>query len=196
MSITDRDRRALLLLALAAAVLLLYYFLSGGRTDSASQPSADRVPFAEAQLRKLRTIAATLPSKDELYKQSRADLDVREKSLIQANDEKLAQERLLDIVQKLALQQAPALDIRSKELGQPKAYGSYGEVTVTLMIGCRVEQLVNFLSDLTAQPEAIATEEVHVFGTNPETKEMQVRVMISGLIPGRLLPKKKETNEF
>jgi hypothetical protein len=69
-------------------------------------------------------------------------------------------------------------------------------VLVTLSLACRIEQLVNFLADLPAQPEAIASEDLRVSTTNPETKVMLVRVTIAGLVPAKLVPAKKEMNEF
>jgi hypothetical protein len=157
---------------------------------NANSPSGS-VSLEEKELSHLRVMAAALPARQRQYKQASADLGLREKMLIDASDEKLAQERLLDIVHKLAAAQAPPLDMRSTELGQPKPYGEYGEVTLTVTVVCRIEQLVNFLSDLSAQPEAIASEDLHIFGTNEEKKEMQIRLTIGGLIPKRLLPKKK-----
>ena len=103
----------------------------------------------------------------------------------------MAQEKLLEIVRRLAKAPASALDIRSQELGQPKPYMDFGQVSVTVSTTCRIDQLVNFLSDLTAQPESLGTEELHINGINPDTKMMQVRIVIGGLVPARLLPKKK-----
>ncbi|MGC2657292.1 MAG: type II secretion system protein GspM [Bryobacteraceae bacterium] len=190
MTLSDRDRRALILLGAAAGALLLLWmilnvFSGAGRT------TGDAVALQEKELSHLRILAAALPSRERQYKQAGTDLATREKMLIEATDEKLAQERLLAVVHKLAAAQAPPLELRTTELAQPKPYGNYGEVTVTVNVACRIEQLVNFLSDLSAQPEAIGSEDLHIFGINEERKEMQVRLTVGGLIPKRLLPKKK-----
>jgi hypothetical protein len=190
MTVTERDKRALILLAAAGTAMLMLWLILNAWNGGGSAP-AESVSLQEKELSHLRVLAAALPARQRQYKQAGADLAIREKMLIDASDEKLAQERLLAIVNKLATSQAPPLDFRSTELGQPKPYGDYGEVTVTLNMACRIEQLVNFLSDLTAQPEAIASEDMRVFGINEEKKEMQVRLTVGGLIPKRLLPKKK-----
>lgn len=190
MTVSERDKRAMVLLGAAGAALFVLWStltLWNGRAST----QVGSVSLQEKELSHLRLLAATLPARERQYKQAHADLALREKMLIDASDEKLAQERLLAIVHKLASSQAPPLEPRSTELGQPKPYGGFGEVTVTLNMVCRIEQLVNFLSDLTAQPEAIASEDLHVFGINEETKEMQIRLTVGGLIPKRLLPKKK-----
>lgn len=190
MTLSDRDKRALLLLAVGVGGLFVLWLILSVWNGSGTSPVAS-VSLQEKELSHLRVLAAALPARQREYKQAAADLAQREKMLVDASDEKLAQERLLAIVHKLASSQAPPLELRTTELGQPKPYGEYGEVTVTLNVACRIEQLVNFLSDLTAQPEAIASEDLHIFGTNEQTKEMQVRLTVGGLIPRRLLPKKK-----
>ena len=190
MTISERDKRALVLLGAAGGALLVLWSILNFWNAGSSTPGGS-VSLQEKELSHLRLMAATLPGRQRQYKQAQADLAAREKMLIDANDEKLAQEHLLAIVHKLASSQAPALDLRNTELGQPKPFGDFGEVTVTLNMVCRIEQLVNFLSDLTAQPEAIASEDLHIFGINEETKEMQVRLTVGGLMPKRLLPKKK-----
>jgi hypothetical protein len=190
MTLSDRDKRALFLLAIAGGALFVLWLILSAWNGGWSSP-ARSVSLQEKQLSHLRILAAALPARQRQYKQAGADLAQREKMLIDASDEKLAQERLLAIVHKLASTQVPPLELRTTELGQPKPYGDYGEVTVTLNVACRIEQLVNFLSDLTAQPEAIASEDLHISGTNDQTKEMQVRLTVGGLIPKRLLPKKK-----
>ncbi|HWF45435.1 MAG TPA: type II secretion system protein GspM, partial [Bryobacteraceae bacterium] len=139
----------MILLAAAGTAMLMLWLILNAWNGGGSAP-AESVSLQEKELSHLRVLAAALPARQRQYKQAGADLAIREKMLIDASDEKLAQERLLAIVNKLATSQAPPLDFRSTELGQPKPYGDYGEVTVTLNMACRIEQLVNFLSDLTA----------------------------------------------
>jgi hypothetical protein len=86
--------------------------------------------------------------------------------------------------------------MRSQELLPPKRRGDYGEVSIAFHLECRIEQLVNFVSDLTTQPEALATEQIQVHNSSPDTKIMQVRLVVAGLVPARIIPQKKEANEF
>ncbi len=103
-----------------------------------------------------------------------------------------AQAQLLQIIRRVARTQDPALDIRQSELGQPRPYGdAYGEVTVSVTIEARIDELVNLLAALSSQPEIIATGEVRCGAANPKTKAMSVRLTVSGLVPRRLVPDKK-----
>lgn len=191
MSLSGRDRRAVLVLSVALVGLLVYALSSRSNGHTYVSASGDAVETAERRLQRLRELAATLPARDRAYRQAAQDFAIREKTLITADSAELAQEKLLEIVRRLAKAPASALDIRSQELGQPKPYMDFGQVSVTVSTACRIDQLVNFLSDLTAQPESLGTEELHINGINPDTKMMQVRMVIGGLVPARLMPKKK-----
>jgi type II secretion system (T2SS) protein M len=196
MTLSERDRRAVLLLGVAVAGLLIYRVWTRGAASGAVSAREDSVQVAERRLQRLREIAATAPAREQLSKQIAQDFAVREKTLIAAGSAELAQEKLLEIVRRLAKSPASGLDIRSQELGRPKAYADFGEVTVTLSMSCRIDQLVNFLSDLTTQPESLGTEELHISGINADTKMMQVRLVIGALVPAKLLPNKKGLAEL
>ena len=185
------QNRRLIILGAVAAIMFVIWFVSRTPSTETAAASTDTVALAEHRLAKLRQMAAQVPGREQVYKQASLDLSTREKTLIKADSAALAQEKLLEIVHKIAA--ANAMEIRTQDLAQPKLYGKYGEVAVTLQMQCRIEQLVNFLSDLTSSPESVGTEELHVFNTQPEQKIMQVRLTVAGLMPASLVPKKKET---
>jgi len=196
MTLSERDRRAMLLLGVAVAGLLIYAVSTRSRGNGAASTSEGSVQMAEQRLQRLRELAATVPAREQISKQIEQDFAIREKMLIAASSAELAQEKLLEIVRRLAKSPASAVDIRSQELGRPKAYADFGEVSVTLSMSCRIDQLVNFLSDLTTQPESLGTEELHISGINADTKMMQVRLVIGALVPAKLLPNKKGLAEL
>lgn len=198
MSELERNKRALIVLA-AALVLGLVYWLANRDTKPtavSTENSQISVAFAEKRLQRLRAIAASLPDREKNWKLVSDELAKREKVLVVAGDKELAQEKLLAAMTKLAHAQVPPMEIRNQELGQAKRRGDYGEVLVSLTFLCRIEQLVNFLADLPAQPEAIACEDLRVINTNQDTKIMQVRVTIAALVAAKLIPAKKELGEF
>jgi Type II secretion system (T2SS), protein M subtype b len=196
MNEADRNKRALLILGAAVALALVYWLVNRDYKPKRVEDAESSVAFAEKRLQRLRMVAAALPDREKNWKLISAELTKREKVLIPGDDKDLAQEKLLEIVRKLAESQVPPIEVRGQELGQARRNGDYGEVLVTLSLACRIEQLVNFLADLPAQPEAISSEELRVTATNPDTKVMQVRVTIAGLVPAKLVPAKKESNEF
>ena len=78
------------------------------------------------------------------------------------------------------------------ELAPPQPYGdAYGMVTVAVNMDCRIEELVNFVAQLGAQPEIMSTDEVRFGASRPKEKSMPVRITVSGLVARRLTPAKK-----
>ena len=190
----QRDKRALMVLG-AVAVLAFIYWMAGSSSSSvkvsAPVESIDRV---EKGLANLRSRAAALPAKEVLLKQANAELAEREKGLISGDTADQAQAQLLQVLRRVAKAQTPPLEIRQVELGQPRSYGNaYGLVTVSVTVDCRIEELINLLSTLSAQPETIATDEIRFGMANAKQKTMPVRLTVSGIVAQRLAPKKGTT---
>jgi hypothetical protein len=190
----QRDKRALMVLG-AVAVLAFIYWMAGSSSSSvkvsAPVESIDRV---EKGLTNLRSRAAALPAKEVLLKQANAELAEREKGLISGDTADQAQAQLLQVLRRVAKAQTPPLEIRQVELGQPRSYGNaYGLVTVSVTVDCRIEELINLLSTLSAQPETIATDEIRFGMANAKQKTMPVRLTVSGIVAQRLAPKKGTT---
>jgi Type II secretion system (T2SS), protein M subtype b len=202
MTLTDRDRRALIILgcALVAGGLLYWYSNSApSPTDSSVKFSApvDSVDRSEKRLAMLRRQAATLPGKEAVLKQVSLELAQREKGLIPGDTAEQAQAQLLQIVKRVAQQQTPPLDVGQVELGRPKPFGTaYGQVSVSITVTCRIEELVNYLAALSAQPELTATEEIRFGTSHPKQKTMPIRLTVSGLVARRLVPDRKSLPEF
>lgn len=157
----------------------------------------DTVDHAEKLLTNLRKQAATVPGREAVLKQVSSELADREKNLIKGDTAPQAQAQLLQVLREVARNQAPPLEIKQVELGQAKAFGdAYGQVSVSVNIDCRIDQLVNYLTYLSTQPEIITTDEVRFTGSNPKLKTNQVRLTISGLVARKLVPVKKGLASF
>lgn len=202
MKISDRERRLLIVWAGAMALGGIYYWFSsstpsssaGGAKGSVAVESIDRT---QKRLAVLRKQAATLPGKQAVLKQVSAELSAREKNLVPGDTAEQAQAQLLQIVRRVALQQAPPLEVGQVELGRPRTFGSaYGQVSLSITTTCRIEQLVNFLAALSAQPELVATEEIRFGASQAKQKTMPIRLTVSGLVAKRLVPKEKGLQEF
>ncbi len=192
MTIGQRDKRALAVLAVAVTVIILFQMSSRDSSPAAVVVASDSVPAAEKRLARMRQMAAVTPGKQETLKQVAAELAQREKGLILADTAAQAQAQLLQILRRIGRAQTPVVDIRGNEFGQPKPFGDdYGEVSVSVSMECGIEQVVNVLADLTAQPELIATTDLRIGATSNKEKLVPVRVTVSGLVPKRLLPEKK-----
>ena len=181
MTLSPRDRRALALLAAAAVIaVVVYRFGLPSATPAVVGPSGDPVTLAEKRLARLRDVAATVPAKEQILKQVSADLAVREKGMFSAETAAQAQAQLLQLVRRLGAAEAPPVDIRGTELNVIHPLGdAYGEASVTVQIDCRIDQLVNLMAALQAQPELVATREMRVLSSNAKEKTVNARLTIS-----------------
>jgi len=195
-TLRDRDKRALVVLAVVLPLAGLIYLLSGSSSSSGggSKVAApvESVARDERRIAILRAAMATVNGKESVLKQVSAELADREKGLIPGDTAEQAQAQLLQILRRLAKTQFPPVDLRQSELGQPRSYGeSYAKVTVSVSFDCRIDELLNLLAAISAQPEIIATDEIRCGAANPKSKSMPVRLTVSGLVPRRLVPEKK-----
>jgi hypothetical protein len=186
-----RDRRALSVLA-AALLLFLIYELWPSSSATVVVASTDSVELGEKRLAKLRDTAATVPSKEDALKKVSAELATREKGLIVADTAAQAQAQLIQMIRRLGSAEAPPVEIRTTELGPITAFGTaYGEADVSVQIECRIDQLVNLLAALAAQPELVSTNDLRINATNAKEKTVNVRLTVAGIVPRKLVPQKK-----
>jgi len=198
MNINERERKLLIAAGIVVPVILIYYFATSSSSSTpAVDAAADTPQAAEKRLADLRRRASTVPGKEAVLKQVSGELARREKGLIQADTAPQAQAQLLQVVKRVARAQTPPVDFGQVELSEPRAYANaYGEVAVTISMQCHIEQLVNMIADLSAQPEIVATSEMRIGAAHDKLKTMPVRLMISALVPRRLVPEKKGMATF
>jgi hypothetical protein len=204
MTFSDRDRRALLILGPALVVFGLIYWVSNSSSSSSGAPSdnsanspTDSVDRTQKRLAALRKQAATLPGKEAILQQVSRELATREKGLIPGDTPEQAQAQLLQVVKRVAQQQMPPIEVGQVELGRPRTFGSaYGQVSVSITTTCRIEELVDYLAALSAQPELVATEEIRFGNSHPKQKTMPIRLTITGLVARRLVPQRKDLPEL
>jgi len=191
MNLSPRDRRALAILAVAVVLGLIYEFWPSSNGPKVVAPSTGSVALMEKRLEKLRETAATVPAKETILKQVSSDLASREKGLINADTAAQAQAQLIQIFRRIGSTENPPLEIRNTEIGPVRPLGdAYGEVLVSVQTECRIDQLVNVLAAIPAQPELIATDDLRVMSSNAKEKTIGVRLTLSGVVPRRLVPVK------
>ena len=190
MSLSERDQKALKLLAGALALAGVIYFWPDGNT--AAVAGVNETEVLEKRLTKARALLMQVPDKQAVLKQAQTDLAVREKGLLVADTAAQAQAQLFQILRRVGRAQGPPIEVRANEIGQARAFGDdYGEVSVSVSFECGIEQLVNLLADLGAQPELLATSEIRIGQANGAQKVIPVRLSISGIVPRKLIPEKK-----
>lgn len=185
-----RDRRALAWLAVALMLAAVYQFWPSG-AGGAAAATPEAVSAAELNLERLRRIAGTLPAKQDLYKAAEAELASREAGLMRAETGAQAQAQLITLLGDLAGDagfQLRATELRGAVIPLGEAYG---EASVTVQFECRIEQLVNFLASLAAQPQILFTRELQINASNAKQKTINVRLTAAAVVPRQLVPDKK-----
>ena len=150
--------------------------------------------MARQRAARMRQLIATTPARTASFKQVTADLADRERGILQADTAPQAQALLLEIARRVG--KSNEIDVRGGDFGSPKTMGEYGLVYATITFECHVEQLVNFLADLSRQPELIVPSEERISSTNPKLKMMSVRMILAGVTPKKLIPEKKGLGAF
>jgi hypothetical protein len=164
-----------------------------------SAPTAQGTSLTPAQLRQrvtlLRQTAAALPVREALLKQADADLADRERGIIQAASAAEAQAQLVLTAQQVG--KTNSLEVRSSDFTPPKVFGDYGIVYATISFDCHIEQLLNFLADLTREQELIVPSEQRITSSaNSKDKMMAVRIVLAGIVAKKLIPEKKGLGAF
>lgn len=198
MNISERDRRALLGLGAAAIIVLVVQFWPSG--EEAKTPAGVTIAtvspeMLESRLLKLRSLAAEQPGRAQVLEQGKDELKTREKGLLQADTAPQAQAQLVQIVRAIGRSVVPPVEARPTEIGRVTPFGTdYGEVTVAVQFEAGIGQIVSMLAAIGSQPELIATTELRIMQATAKDKMMQVRLVISGVVPKRLVPEKKNVS--
>lgn len=192
MALQEREKKLLPIGAGALIITLFVVFWPSG-DDAPKVVSMSNSPeVAEKRLASTMQLVALVPAKEEEYKRVAAELNKRERGMIQADTAAQAQAQLFQILRRIGRSQPAPIDVRAVEIGQAKTFGNdYGEVSVAVVFDCKVDQLVNMLADLAAQPELLATSDIRVSSGASKEKVMQVRLSVSGIVPKKLIPEKK-----
>ena len=187
MNLKPRDLRALVFLALGVIAVLIF---RATNSPSVVSSSAETPALLEARLRKLRQVAASVPGKVHVLSALQAQVAQREKSMLQFTTAPQAQAHLLEVARRVG--SANRIEARGGDFSAPRALGEdYGEVTVGVSFECAIDQFMNFLADLSREPEAISPAEVRLAAGNVKNKTINVRLLLSGVVSRKLVPEKK-----
>ena len=194
MNLSQRDRRALLLMGAGLLVAAVLYFGFPDKGPQTVAVTGDNTDLALKRLARLRQVVAALPAREAAAKQMNTDLALREKGMISAATAAQGQAALLEIARRVGKEEQ--LDVRAGEFGAPVFFGNYGLVYATVTFEGRVEQIVNFLADLSKLPELVVPQEEHLTATTAKEKTMNVRIVLAGVVAKALVPEKKGLGSF
>lgn len=187
--LSPRGRRAVSWLAVSSLLFLGYRVFFAGASQEVVA-GVDSVPLSERRLNTLRAIDAALPAKEATLKQVETELAAREKSVLNDNTAAQAQARLLEVARRVG--NANGIEIRGGDFLTPKTMGdAYGEVLARVTFTCHIDQFVNFFADLSREPDLLAPSELSVNSQDQKAKTISVRMVLSGVVPRKLVPEKK-----
>jgi hypothetical protein len=190
MKLTRRDRRALVILSFVGVVVGCRWML----VSSNPKPKGEvRTAAAEGPLTILanrRKAAAAVPQKEKVLRGLIALLAVLESGLIRGDTAAQAQAELLQTLKKVTSQQKPPLEVERIEFSPPQEVGeAYAEVSVSITIQCTIDELLNVVTDLTAESEMIATDEISLIAVDQNLKTLKARLTVKGLVHHILITK-------
>jgi len=184
-------RRTLAFGAVSLILGLVIKYWPENTTAAAPAAATESIPAEEKRLANLRDLAATVPAKEEILKKANAELAAREKALLTADTAAQAQAQLIQIFREVGRAENPPVEIRSTDGFALRPFGdAYGEASVGFTIECRIDQLVNMLAAIAARPELVSTSDIRVNAANPKEKIIGVHIVLSGVVPRKLIPEK------
>lgn len=188
---TPRLRRALpWMAALLLVAVAIHYWPES--TSAVVAPTADTIAVAEKRLERLRETAATVPARQEILRKVNADLAAREKGLIVADTAAQAQAQLIQMIRQLGRAETPAVEIRGTEgFGIRPLGDAYGEASVSVLLDCHIDQLVNILAGLAARPELVSTSDLRILSSSARDKSISVHLTVAGVVPRKLVPERR-----
>ena len=190
MNVGTFDRKMAIRLGVGVVAILLLKFVVFADRTPAVVAAVEDVPAAEARLKRVREIAATVPGLEERAKQAQAELATREKGILQADTAAQAHAMIQDLLHRVGL--ANGIDIRGFEDQRIRPLGSdYGEASVSVRFSCSIDQLVNFLAALDQEQQLFSTQEINVTGTTDAKKIIQVRLTVAGAVTKKVATEKR-----
>ncbi|MDX2268512.1 MAG: GspMb/PilO family protein [Bryobacter sp.] len=194
--ISDREKRLLLALGAMLVVWVVFQFVpeESGAVVPVAASAANTVEGAQKKLRLARASAAQLPARQEEAKKFGEAAKALEKRFLQAETAPQVTANLNNLIRRVAKGQGEGVTVQSTDLGTVRAAGgsgaaAYGEAAVNVGLNCQIEGLVNFLSELTTQPELVAWRDLRIVSGDAKTKRLQVQVVVAARVPAALVPK-------
>jgi hypothetical protein len=171
--------------------LLIRFWPESSSAPAVVAPTADTIALAEKRLAKLRETAATVPARETILKDATAELAIREKGIIVADTAAQAQAQLIQMIRELGRAESPIVEIRTTEGFGIRPFGdAYGEATVSVLLDCRIDQLVNLLAGIAARKELVSASDLRIGSTNTKEKTITVHLTVAGVVPRKLVPEK------
>jgi Tfp pilus assembly protein PilO len=192
--LSKRERNLVVVWGVCVVVFTAIYFWPANTISTVG--AVAETPQIEKRLTRLRRQVAGEPDRRAALKKLEDELQRQEKSLIQADTAAQAQAQMVLLVRRVASAQTPPITLNDANFGEPRRAGDYGEVVLTTAVDCQIDQILNFMVDVSNLHELIALTDVQLGQANGKKKIIQARLTFSGLVAGKLVPAKKSEATF
>ncbi len=180
MQMKQRDKVALLGGGIAVSLFLILRFAVFPVWDSLQDARAN-LPIQEKKLAKYREVAQTVSFRKGEVIGIESRLKDAEAGLLAGKSGPLASAELQDTVRQIAAKDA--IDFRSNEFMQIKPLNKdYATVPLSVQFQCHLDELVNLLNDLSANPKYLAVSRLSIQASGTKDKLVSVAMQISGIM--------------
>ncbi|GEM_PF-405448 len=185
-NLSERERKLLIALVPALVIAAFVYFWT--EPSAGAAPVVDTsaaIEVAKQRLDRARVTAALLPALQDKRKALESNLASVEKRFIVGETPAQSQAILSQIFRRIVRSQGASVEIRGMDIGSVEPSNAYAEILVNVSFDCQIEGLINLLTDISAQPEALGWRDLRVVGTESKQKRLTGSMTFIGLTPGK-----------
>jgi hypothetical protein len=180
MNFAEKDKKALMIVGIAVGLYATAQFAVFPLWDTL-QERRDNLPIVERKLEKYRAVARTA----ELRRTEASSVDTKlqeaERGLLTSETAALASAELQQIAKQFTT--AESIDIRSNNFLPAKPVGGeYMQIPLGLQFQCRVDQLVNLLTDFSGHQKHLAVSRLSIQGLGGKDKQLSVFLELAGFM--------------
>jgi type II secretion system (T2SS) protein M len=180
MKLAEKDKKALLLAGIAVILYTAFQFAVLPLWDDL-QERRDNLPVAERKLDKYRAVARNAELRRTEASSADARLQEAERRLLTSETTALASAELQQLAKQLTT--AESIDIRSNNFLPAKPVGGqYMQVPLGLQFQCRLDQLVNFLNDVSGHQKRLAVSKLFIQALGGKDKQLSVTMELAGFM--------------
>jgi hypothetical protein len=180
MNFSEKDKKALMVVGIAVALYAAAQFAVFPLWDTL-QERRDNLPIVERKLEKYHAVARTA----ELRRTEASSVDTKlqeaERGLLTSETAALASAELQQIAKQFTA--AESIDIRSNNFLPAKPVGGeYMQIPLGLQFQCRLDQLVNLLTDFSGHQKHLAVSRLGIQTLGGKDKQVSVGMELSGFM--------------
>ena len=180
MKLRKRDQLALTAAALAVVLYAIFQLALFPIWDDAQEMRAN-LSIQEKKLEKYREVARTAALRNVEVNSVEARIREADGGILSSRTAALASAELQQLVNQLTSEES--IEVRSNDFPPVKPLAAqYTQVPIGLQFQCRLDQLVNLVTDLAANPKYLTVRNLVIQAMNNKEKTLTVNMQIGGIM--------------